>query len=183
MFPKRHQIALFGDCLADRVDHALPDAAEVAQVEDVVEFRRRRQHLVLRQHPQAPGQRHQLRYQASHGVAEAAFFAVVSLPDHIEDLVDGRAGRQSAIEDVELALQSLRDVVATAAGMNHGSDELHVHQGGEVTRLLQIVESMHLHQLTYDFVGDLRKNIFGDMWLMKLAIPKMKVHLPDHPIR
>lgn len=51
MFPERHERGDVTDDVSGRIDHTLPDTAEVAQVEDVVELGRRRQHLALRAKP------------------------------------------------------------------------------------------------------------------------------------
>jgi len=79
----------------------------------------------------------------------------VAAADGAEDLVSGHARRDGAVEDVELALESLRDVVASAARVDHGADHLYVHDVGELARLLQVVETFHLHQLTRQLVRHL----------------------------
>ena len=43
---------------------------------------------------------------------------------HTEDLVDGRVGGQRAVENGELTFETLWDVVAAAARLNHGSHKL-----------------------------------------------------------
>lgn len=73
-----------------------------------------------------------------------------------EDLIDGGVRWQSAVEDSEVSLQSLRDVVPSAAGVNHGRQYLYVDDIGEVSRFVQIVHAFHFHHLTHYFVGDLR---------------------------
>jgi len=60
----------------------------------------------------------------------------VAAADCAEDLVDGNAGRNRTVEDVELTLQTLRDVVSSAARMYHGADHLNVHDVRELARLL-----------------------------------------------
>ncbi len=108
--------------------------------------------------------------------------------DHREDLVDGRVGRQRAVEDVELALEALGNVVAATSGLDHcrqelkrhtttgvqvhccvevrltqfNSTDLHVDDGGEVARFLEVVEASHLHQLPHDLVGDLVSPVVDD---------------------
>ena len=47
------------------------------------------------------------------------------------------------------------DVVAAAARVDHGGDEVQVHDVGELARLLQTVEAPHLQQLAHDLVGAL----------------------------
>lgn len=73
-----------------------------------------------------------------------------------KDLIDGGVRWQSAVEDSEVSLQSLRDVVPPASGVNHGRQHLYVDDIGEVSRFVQIVHAFHFHHLTHDFVGDLR---------------------------
>jgi len=79
----------------------------------------------------------------------------VSAADGAEDLVDGSARRNRAVEDVELSLESLRNVVTSASRVDHGADHLYVHDVGELARLLQVVETFHLHQLTRQLVRHL----------------------------
>ena len=79
----------------------------------------------------------------------------VSAADGAKDLVDGSARRNRAVEDVELSLESLRNVVASASRVDHGADHLYVHDVGELARLLQVVETFHLHQLTRQLVRHL----------------------------
>jgi len=73
-----------------------------------------------------------------------------------KDLVDGGVGRQRAVEDAEVPLEPLGDVVAAAARVAHGRQELHVHDVGELPGLLQVVEAPLLHQLPHYLVGDLQ---------------------------
>ena len=47
------------------------------------------------------------------------------------------------------------DVVASATRMDHGGDELQVDDVGELARLLQTVEALHLQQLAHNLVGAL----------------------------
>ena len=75
-----------------------------------------------------------------------------TVSDGAEDLVDGAVGWQGAVEDVEVTLEALRDVVATAARVDHGRDDRDVHQAGELSGLLQVVESLVLHHLASDLV-------------------------------
>ena len=81
--------------------------------------------------------------------------AEVSASDDGEDLVDGAVWGQRAVEDGKLALQALRDVVAAAARVDHRRHELDVDDVGELARLLEAVEALHLHRLTRYLVGDL----------------------------
>jgi len=76
----------------------------------------------------------------------------VSAADGAEDLVNGDVRRYRAVEDVELSLQSLWNVVASSSRVNHCSNHLDVHDVCELARFLQIVETIHLHQLTSQLV-------------------------------
>lgn len=82
----------------------------------------------------------------------------VAAADGAEDLVSGHARRDGAVEDVELALESLRDVVASAARVDHGADQLYVHDVGKLTRLLQVIEAARLHHLPRYLVCHLQTN-------------------------
>ena len=79
----------------------------------------------------------------------------VSAADGAEDLVDGRARRDRAVEDVELTLEPLRNVVASSARVNHRTDHLYVDDVCELAWLLQVVETFHLHQLARQLVRHL----------------------------
>lgn len=70
---------------------------------------------------------HELPHEAPHILAKASPCAVVAQTDHAEDLVDGRVGWQRAVKDVELTLETLRNVVTTAARVDHRSQELQQH--------------------------------------------------------
>ena len=75
----------------------------------------------------------------------------------VENLVNGVVGRQSAVEDIEVTLQSLWDVVSSSSWMDHGTHHLNVHDVDVVTRLLKVVEALHLNHLTSDFIGHLKQ--------------------------
>lgn len=81
----------------------------------------------------------------------------ITLSDGAEDLVDGVVGGQGAVEDVEVTLEALRDVVTTTTRVDHGRDDRNVHETGELSRFLQVVESLVLHHLTSDLVCHLQK--------------------------
>jgi hypothetical protein len=53
-----------------------------------------------------------------------AFLTEVATADDAKDLVNGVVGGQRAVEDVELALQSLGDVIAPASWLDHGGHKL-----------------------------------------------------------
>ena len=93
-----------------------------------------------------------------------------------EDLVDGGVGGQGAVEDAELSLQPLGDVVASAARVAHGGQEVDVHHVGELAGLLQVVETRLLHQLPHNLVGDLRgrkgaRSRLKTQWIQELIVP------------
>ena len=44
--------------------------------------------------------------------------------NHSEDLIDGGVGGKGAVEDVELAFQTLRNIVSSSSWLNHGRQEL-----------------------------------------------------------
>jgi len=99
----------------------------------------------------------------------------VSAADGAEDLVDRNARRDRAVEDVELSLESLWNVVASASRMNHGADHLYVHDVCELSRFLQVVETFHLHQLTCQLVRYLPQSILlvhSRVNLISLILPK-----------
>lgn len=99
-----------------------------------------------------------------------------------EDLIDGGVRWQSAVEDGEVSLESLRDVVPPAAGVNHGRQDLDVNNIGEVSRFVQIVHAFHFHHLTHYFVGDLR-NTEVTRTSDKKRVRNKNVKTPDLPIR
>jgi len=109
-----------------------------------VELGRRRQHLDLGALPQLARGRHQLADRVHDVGAEAALAAEVAEADGAEDLVDGGVGGQSAVDHCEVALQPLRNVVATAARLDHSCHELNVNDAREVAGLLQVVETCHI---------------------------------------
>ena len=105
--------------------------------------------------PERPSQRHKLLSQLDDTLVKTSG-AEVTTADDAEDLIDGVVGGQRTVEDGELALESLGDVVTAAAGLDHGGEELDVHDVGEVAGLLQAVHARHLHHLARDLVGNLK---------------------------
>jgi len=93
--------------------------------------------------------------QARDLLGEAALGAEVSLDDGPVNGLDGRPQGKGDVEDVEVALQSWGDVVATAARVGHSRDVLHVDDVLPNTGLVDIVEAAVLEELADDFVGDL----------------------------
>ena len=79
----------------------------------------------------------------------------VALSDGAEHLIDGGVGGQGAVKDVEVALETLRDVVTATARVDHGGHHLNVHDVGELSGFLQVVKALPLNHLTGDLVSDL----------------------------
>jgi hypothetical protein len=90
--PQVHQHLLRIDHSVDGANHAHPDAAEVAQVENVVELGRRRQHFRLRDEPEFSCERHQTLCEGADRFREASRLAVVAARHRRKDL-----GRNSPI--------------------------------------------------------------------------------------
>lgn len=84
----------------------------------------------------------------------------ISIADCFEDLVNGAVWGQGAVEDVEMPLESGRDVVTPSTRVNHGCNHLNVHNVGELSGLLQVVETSGLHHLSSDLIGHLQKSMF-----------------------
>lgn len=76
-----------------------------------------------------------------------------SLYEFTKNLVDGTVWRQSTVEDTKLSLESLWNVIATSAWMNHSCNKLYIYDGQEVSGLVQTVHAMHLHHLTGDLIS------------------------------
>ena len=83
----------------------------------------------------------------------------VSAANSGEDLVYGGIGGQGTVDDGKVSLQSLWDVIPATTGMDHGSHHCNVHYVDELSRLLQVVESLHLHHLSGNFIG----HLYNDM--------------------
>ena len=62
---------------------------------------------------------------------------VLTLDNCSKDLVNGLVIGDGVVEDKEVPLESLRDVIPPAAGVDHGRQVAHVHQGHEVPGLVQ----------------------------------------------
>ena len=157
MDPQGQHTVQRGAGLMLHMQHSLPDAGEVTEVEDVVELGRCRQHLCFGVLPQQPGAGDQPGSCITHLLDEASLRTEVARANDSKDLVNGGVGWQGAVEDSELSLEAGRDVIATSTRMNHGRQKLDIHNVGEVPRLLQVVEATHLHQLSHYFIGHLGK--------------------------
>lgn len=70
----------------------------------------------------------------------------------VENFVNGIVGWKSAVEDVEMSLQPLGDVISSTTRMDHGCNQLYVYDVGELSRLLQVIETLSFHQLSCDFI-------------------------------
>ena len=88
----------------------------------------------------------------------SSYLAEVAAAYGSEDLVYGGVGGQGTVEDVELSLEPLRNVVPAPSWVDHGSDDLDVHDVSEFSGLLQVIESLHLHHLASDLIGHLHKH-------------------------
>ena len=90
---------------------------------------------------------------------DTTYLTEVSTSNGDKDLIHGVIGWQSAVEDVELSLETLRDVIPATAWLDHGSHVLDVNNVGEVTWFLQVVEAFVFHRLTNDLIGDLKDEV------------------------
>ena len=75
-----------------------------------------------------------------------------------ENLVNGGIGWQSTVEYVEVSLKTLRYVVTTSSGMNHGSHHLDVYNVCKLSRLLKVIETLGLNHLSCNLIGNLQQN-------------------------
>jgi len=144
-------------CSADRtfnLEHALPDAAEVTKVEDVMKLGWCWQHLDLRHLPDDSSCRDQVIHKL-HNRLRKPRWAEIATANHSEDLVDRVVRRKSTVEDGELALETLWNIVPASSRMDHCRKELDIDNVGKLSRLLETVETLGLHRLAGDFVGDL----------------------------
>ena len=105
------------------VQHSLPDARQVSQVEHVVELGGRRQHFNLGLLPQNSRSRNYFGDQLDDVLWEARQTEVAFAHD-AEDLVDGVVGGERAVEDVEGALEAFGNVVPTTSWLDHRPDKL-----------------------------------------------------------
>ena len=69
---------------------------------------------------------------------------VLTLDNCSKDLVNGLVIGDCVVEDKEVSLESLWDVIPPTAGVDHGRQVAHVHQGHEVPGLVQAVETLVL---------------------------------------
>ncbi len=74
----------------------------------------------LSQLPESPCDRHQVLNHGSNLLRIPALDAVMSTTNHREDLINGMVARQRAVEDVELAFQTLWDVITSSTRLDHG---------------------------------------------------------------
>eukprot|EP00968_Pinguiococcus_pyrenoidosus_P007308 scaffold486_cov254-Pinguiococcus_pyrenoidosus.AAC.1 len=119
----------------------------VAQVEDVVELRRRREHLLLHAAPQGDGDLRQLAHDLQQLGVQAGGTGEATAEHLTVDVVDAGDAGKHHVEEVEVALESVGDVVAPAAGMDHGRHVLQVLADLEVAALVlvQEAEAVELH--------------------------------------
>ena len=91
----------------------------------------------------------------AHFIREPSFGTEVSVSNEPKDFVNGRVGREGAVVNGELPFEALRDVISSSTRMDHGGQELDVDNVGVVSRLLQAIEPIHLHELPNNFIGHL----------------------------
>ena len=119
MLPQAHDDLFIANHTADGVDHALPDARQIPEVEDIVKLGWCGEHLDLGKLPEAACYGHKGSDKADYGLVEFSLGAVVAASDDAEYLVDAGVGGQCAVEDGKVTLETLGDVVAAAARLNH----------------------------------------------------------------
>ena len=68
----------------------------------------------------------------------------LTLDNCSKELVNGLVIGDGVVEDKEVSLEPLRDVIPPAAGVDHGGQVAHVHQGHKVPGLVQAVETLAL---------------------------------------
>ena len=157
VLPQPEQRDVGAQHLADVAhEDALEDAAEVAQVEDVVELGGRRQHLRLHLRPHVDRHLDQLVRRLPH-VANLVLrplgnCARTMLP---KIWLIARDRRQRHVEHVEVALRAVGDVVLAAARLEHRAQEEQVLDRLPLARLVEVVQPARLHQLADDLEGDL----------------------------
>ena len=76
--------------------------------------------------------------------------------DSSEDLVNGGIGRQGTVKDVKLSLQPLWYIITTTTRVNHSAHHLDINQCRKLSRLLQVIEAIHLHHLPSYLIGHLQ---------------------------
>lgn len=121
-----------------------------------MELRWRGKHLNLRLLPKLSRARHQRINHLLQLHRKSSLAVEVATADGTEDLVDRSICRQSTVQDRELALQSAWNVITTSPGLDHSCHELNIDYVGEITGFVKTVEAFHLHNLSDDFIRDLK---------------------------
>jgi len=137
-------------------EDALEDAAQVAQVEDVMELGRRRQHFLLEPVPQGDGSLGELPGDL-HGVA-VELGGREGASEHLPvNVVDGHDGGEHKVEEEEAGLQPVGNVIRSATRDAHGGDVLEVvdHLPLAALVLVEEREPRLLHKDAHHLVGDL----------------------------
>ena len=116
--------------MLSEVNIFLFDVQSSCESQNIIDNHENQMQPYLGELPQPPGDWHKLAHQVPHILGEASLRAVVALPDLTKDLVNGRVGGQSAVEDAELALETLRDVITTTARLDHGGQVLQREERG-----------------------------------------------------
>ena len=135
----------------------LPDSTEISQVENVMEFCWCGKHLELSFLPQLTRSRHQWINHVLNFCRETALSVEVTTADRAKDLIDGRICGKRAVEDGKLPFQTTWDVIAAPTGLDHSCHKLKIHYAGKFTGFVETIKPFHLHDLSDNFVGDLRK--------------------------
>jgi len=97
-----------------------------------------------------------------------------------EHFIDGCIGRQCTVEDIELPLESLWNIITSATWMYHCSHHLDVNNVGELSRLLQVVETACFHQLPCCLVCHLKIHNGTIITSIKNKWHDHKLHATSH---
>ena len=134
------------------VQYALPDARQISQIEDVMEFRWRGQAFVLHGLPKDACGRDGLVHEIDQLVGKLPFWTEV-FSDGTEDVVDGAVRWQRAIQDEEVPFEPFGNVVAASAWVAHGCEKLQIDDVEKVAGLCQRIEASLFDQLPENLVG------------------------------
>ena len=144
--PRAAVLALVGVVVHADECEALADERQVAQVEEVVEARRRRQHLLADAAPETD--RHLGELLRDRHDLRRVVGGKARLDDGAEDLLDRHGVGQRHVEHEEVALEAVGDVVLAARRVRHGRGEQQVAQALLVAGPA-LVERAVLHQLDH----------------------------------
>lgn len=112
--------------------------------------------------------------------SEPSLGSKVAFTNDTKYFVDGYIGRQSAVKDSELTLESGRNVITTTSWMDHGCHQLNINNVSEISRFFQTVKTFGLHQLTDYLIGHLLRHKQKNLILVQdndlLYIPDLPIH-------